>query len=161
MIVILISVYFPQSIEQEIDLHREQMSSIDILATKLKSKVDRSATYIAPLRTEVAKRFEELQIDVEDKTARLNEATRGYMKVQKAVDELSSLLDDAEVTAETCSSLEADESFEDLEVCVYCRVRLVENSLSISKAARHVFYQKRRRKNSVFLRLTKPYELHY
>lgn len=102
--------------EQEIDFHREQMSTIDILANKLKSKVPRSSTFIVPIRNETAKRFEELQIDLEDKTARLKEATRGYMRVKKTFDELSSLLDDAEVTAENCSVLEADESFEELEV---------------------------------------------
>lgn len=92
------------------------MSTIDILTNKLKSKVPRCSTYIVPLRNEAAKRFDELQIDLEDKTARLNEATRGYMRVKKTFDELSSFLDDAEVTAETCSALEADESFEELEV---------------------------------------------
>lgn len=103
--------------EQEIDLHREKMSSIDIMANKLKAKVNRSSTFIAPIRAEVSKRFEELQINLEDKTIRLKEATRDFMNVKKTVGELSSLLDDAEVTAETCSALEADESFEELEVC--------------------------------------------
>lgn len=104
--------------EQEIDLHRESLSSINIMADKLKSKVTRSSTYILPLRAEVVKRFGELENELADKTVRLNRATRSYMEMKKTVDELTSWLDQAEVTAESCSALEAEQSFEELEVCV-------------------------------------------
>lgn len=88
------------------------------MADKLKSKVTRSSTYILPLRAEVVKRFGELENELANKTARLNRATRSYMEVKKNVDDLSSLLDQAEVTAESCSTLEAEQSFEELEVSV-------------------------------------------
>jgi molybdopterin-biosynthesis enzyme MoeA-like protein len=94
------------------------MSSINIMADKLKSKVNRSSTYILPLRVEVVKRFGQLESELADKTERLNKATRSYLEVKKTVDEMSSLLDQAEVTADTCTALEAEQSFEELEVCV-------------------------------------------